>query len=118
MIDQLSSVSFAKAVAYFQTIIQLFQTLPTYTWLANAGITPSRDQTYTLSEILSALKQGSGGVSSRVPSSFSLSNLKCSRFIFIIVHTCRRLLARQAGRDQLVLQLEGIASRRGVCSHR
>jgi ribonuclease T2 len=61
MIDQLSSVSFAKAVAYFQTIIQLFQTLPTYTWLANAGITPSRDQTYTLSEILSALKQGSGG---------------------------------------------------------
>jgi len=51
----------SEAVAYFQTIIQLFQTLPTYTWLANAGITPSRDQTYTLSEILSALKQGSGG---------------------------------------------------------
>ncbi|KAH0828941.1 ribonuclease T2-like protein [Lanmaoa asiatica] len=51
----------SEAVAYFQTIVQLFQTLPTYTWLANAGITPSREHTYSLSEILSALEQGSGG---------------------------------------------------------
>jgi len=51
----------SEAVSYIQTIVQLFQTLPTYTWLANAGITPSYDQEYTLSEILSALEQGSGG---------------------------------------------------------
>ncbi|KAI9573314.1 ribonuclease T2 [Boletus coccyginus] len=51
----------SEAVAYFQTIVKLFQTLPTYTWLADAGITPSDHRTYTLSELLSALEQGSGG---------------------------------------------------------
>lgn len=35
----------------------------------------------------------------------------------IIVHARRRLLARQAGFDQLVLQPEGIADRRRVRSH-
>lgn len=50
-------------MAYCQTIVKLFQTLPTYTWLANAGITPSTSQTYALSDILSALQTGSGGVS-------------------------------------------------------
>lgn len=56
----LEIISFAKAVVYFQTIVQLFQTLPTYKWLADAGITPSHHKTYTESEILDALKQGSG----------------------------------------------------------
>ncbi|KAF8434336.1 base non-specific acid ribonuclease [Boletus edulis BED1] len=56
----------SEAVSYFQTIVQLFQTLPTYTWLANAGIEPSYHRTYTLSEILSALEQGSGGYTPQV----------------------------------------------------
>ncbi|KAF8414812.1 ribonuclease T2 [Boletus edulis BED1] len=51
----------AEAVAYCQTTVKLFQTLPTYTWLANAGITPSTSQTYTLSNIISALQTASGG---------------------------------------------------------
>ncbi|KAG8219554.1 hypothetical protein J3R82DRAFT_505 [Butyriboletus roseoflavus] len=51
----------AEAVAYCETIVRLFQTLPTYTWLADAGITPSTSQTYALSDILSALEAGSGG---------------------------------------------------------
>ncbi|KAF8560085.1 ribonuclease T2 [Imleria badia] len=55
------SVEGAEAVAYCQTIVNLFQTLPTYTWLVNAGITPSTSQTYALSDILSALQTGSGG---------------------------------------------------------
>jgi len=32
------------------------QTLPTFTFLANAGITPSTTQTFTLSQLTSALK--------------------------------------------------------------
>ncbi|KAH0838064.1 ribonuclease T2-like protein [Lanmaoa asiatica] len=51
----------AEAVAYCQTIVNLFKTLPTYTWLAGAGITPSTSQTYALPKILSALQTGSGG---------------------------------------------------------
>ncbi|KAH7925179.1 ribonuclease T2 [Leucogyrophana mollusca] len=51
----------AEAVAFFETVVKLFKTLPTYTWLANAGITPSSSKTYTLSELTAALKKGSGG---------------------------------------------------------
>jgi len=51
----------AEAVAYCETIVTLFQTLPTYTWLADAGFTPSTSQTYALSDIQSALETGSGG---------------------------------------------------------
>lgn len=51
-----------EAVLFFQTVVSLFQSLPTYTWLANEGITPSHDRTYTLSELLSALKRASGGI--------------------------------------------------------
>ncbi|KAF9454204.1 ribonuclease T2 [Macrolepiota fuliginosa MF-IS2] len=50
----------AEAVAFFQTVVKLFQTLPTYTWLANAGILPSTSATHTLSSLTSALKSGSG----------------------------------------------------------
>ena len=32
------------------------QTLPTYTWLANEGITPSTTETFTLAQLTSALK--------------------------------------------------------------
>ncbi|CAA7264797.1 unnamed protein product [Cyclocybe aegerita] len=55
------SVRGAEAVAFFQTVVKLFQTLPTYTWLANAGILPTNSQTFTLSQLTSALKSASGG---------------------------------------------------------
>ncbi|KAG1754930.1 ribonuclease T2 [Suillus paluster] len=62
-VDCLSSNSpvGAEAVAFFETVVNLFQTLPTYDWLADAGITPSSSETYTLSSLLSALEAASGG---------------------------------------------------------
>ncbi|KAI0081055.1 RNase Gf29 [Panus rudis PR-1116 ss-1] len=50
----------AEAVAFFNTVVKLFKSLPTYDWLAQAGITPSTSKTYTLSQITSALKSASG----------------------------------------------------------
>ncbi|KAF9245833.1 ribonuclease T2 [Melanogaster broomeanus] len=61
----------AEAVAFFETVVKLFQTLPTYTWLAAAGITPSTTQTHTLTSILTALKTGSGGYTPAVGCSSS-----------------------------------------------
>ncbi|KAM5536034.1 hypothetical protein V8D89_010292 [Ganoderma adspersum] len=54
------SATGAEAVAFFQTVVKLFKTLPTYEWLAAAGITPSSSKTYTLSALTSALKAASG----------------------------------------------------------
>lgn len=76
-----------KAVAYCQTIVKLFKTLPTYTWLANAGITPSTSQTYELSDILDALQTGSGGVSN-----ISVTNGACYGDYLDTVYSCCRLL--------------------------
>ena len=50
----------AEAVAFFEQVVALFQTLPTYSWLESQGITPSTTQTYTLSQLNSALKTASG----------------------------------------------------------
>ncbi|KAJ7706869.1 ribonuclease T2-like protein [Mycena rosella] len=50
----------AEAVAFFNTVVKLFQTLPTYTWLANQGITPSSSASHTLSSLNSALQTESG----------------------------------------------------------
>ncbi|KAJ6531079.1 ribonuclease T2-like protein [Mycena capillaripes] len=50
----------AEAVAFFNTVVGLFQTLPTYTWLANQGVTPSSSATYTLQSLTSALQSESG----------------------------------------------------------
>ncbi|EKM61623.1 uncharacterized protein PHACADRAFT_248331 [Phanerochaete carnosa HHB-10118-sp] len=50
----------AEAVAFFNTVVGLFQTLPTYDWLASAGITPSATKTYTLSEITNAIQSAHG----------------------------------------------------------
>lgn len=50
----------AEAVAFFQQVVALFQTLPTYQWLAQGGITPSTTKTYTLAQLNSALKTASG----------------------------------------------------------
>ncbi|KAL3423835.1 Ribonuclease T2 [Phlyctema vagabunda] len=45
---------------YFQKAVDLFKTLPSYTWLANAGIVPSSTATYTSAQIQAALKAGFG----------------------------------------------------------
>ncbi|KAF9018158.1 ribonuclease T2 [Hymenopellis radicata] len=50
----------AEAVAYFETAVKLFKTLPTYEWLANQGITPSSSVTYSLSTLTSALSRHLG----------------------------------------------------------
>ncbi|KAK3836674.1 MAG: RNase Irp1 base non-specific acid ribonuclease [Linnemannia elongata] len=49
-----------EAVTYFQSVVKLFQTLPTYTFLANEGITPDSTKTYSLSSLTSALQSQSG----------------------------------------------------------
>jgi len=49
-----------EAVAYFQTVVELFKTLPTYDWLARGGIVPSDSTTYTLSQLISTLKSATG----------------------------------------------------------
>ncbi|KAL0947455.1 hypothetical protein HGRIS_013562 [Hohenbuehelia grisea] len=51
----------ADAVVYFQTTVKLFQGLPTHKWLADGGIKPSDNATYTRDEIVGALKKSSGG---------------------------------------------------------
>ncbi|KAH9905840.1 ribonuclease T2-like protein [Xylariomycetidae sp. FL2044] len=48
---------------YFNTTVALFKSLPTYTWLADAGITPSASETYALSDIQAALSRNHGGES-------------------------------------------------------
>lgn len=50
----------AEAVIFFRRVIELFQQLPTYEWLAQEGITPSNSKTYTISQLLDALKSASG----------------------------------------------------------
>nr|BAC02942.1 ribonuclease [Pholiota nameko] len=54
------SVKGAEAVAFFQTVVKLFQTLPTFTFLSNEGITPSTTKTFTLSQLTTALKAQTG----------------------------------------------------------
>ncbi|KAJ7161258.1 ribonuclease [Mycena crocata] len=50
----------AEAVVYFNTVVRLFKALPTYQWLAAAGITPSASTTHTLASLVTALKAGFG----------------------------------------------------------
>ena len=50
----------AEAVAYFQRIVELFQRLPTYDWLASAGITPTTRRTYDLDDVIAAIRDASG----------------------------------------------------------
>ncbi|RDW94633.1 ribonuclease T2 [Coleophoma crateriformis] len=45
---------------FFQKTVDLFKTLPSYTWLSDAGIVPSSTATYTSAAILAALKAGFG----------------------------------------------------------
>ncbi|EMD00455.1 hypothetical protein BAUCODRAFT_62004, partial [Baudoinia panamericana UAMH 10762] len=46
---------------FFNRTVGLYQTLPTYDWLAAAGITPSCTTTYTSAQISSALAANFGG---------------------------------------------------------
>ncbi|KAH9897871.1 ribonuclease T2 [Cubamyces lactineus] len=50
----------AEAVAFFQTVVKLFKTLPTYDFLSQAGITPSTSKTYSLSTLTDALRDATG----------------------------------------------------------
>jgi ribonuclease T2 len=49
----------AEAVAFFQTVVALFKNLPTYQWLADAGITPG-SSTHTLASMVNALQSNFG----------------------------------------------------------
>jgi ribonuclease T2 len=49
-----------EVVDYFTTTVNLFKTLPSYTWLSNAGIVPSTSATYTSAAIMAALKTPRG----------------------------------------------------------
>ncbi|KAK0465544.1 ribonuclease T2 [Desarmillaria tabescens] len=61
-LDCFSSITKGQeAVAYFQSAVALFKSLPTYEWLANQGITPSSSTTYSLSKVIAALTEESGG---------------------------------------------------------
>ncbi|KAF4973856.1 hypothetical protein FZEAL_9174 [Fusarium zealandicum] len=50
----------AEVADYVKTTVSLFKTLPTYKWLADAGIKPSTSQTYTASKIQNALEAQHG----------------------------------------------------------
>ena len=45
-----------EAVDFFNTVVALFKTLPTFTFLSNQGINPSTTQTFTLTQLTNALK--------------------------------------------------------------
>lgn len=51
-----------EVVDYFQKAVDLFKGLPSYKWLADAGITPSSSKTYTFSQIQAALAVNRPGV--------------------------------------------------------
>ncbi|KAK4050739.1 Ribonuclease T2 precursor (RNase T2) [Microbotryomycetes sp. JL221] len=46
-----SYVQNEEVVDYFERAVSLFKTLPTYSWLADAGITPSTTKTYSLGQL-------------------------------------------------------------------
>ncbi|UKZ73556.1 hypothetical protein TrVFT333_001203 [Trichoderma virens FT-333] len=49
-----------EAADFFSRTVSLFKTLPTYQWLADAGITPDGSKSYALEDIQSALSQQHG----------------------------------------------------------
>ena len=49
-----------EVLDFFNKVVALFKTLPTYTWLSNAGIVPSATATYTSAAILAALEAPRG----------------------------------------------------------
>ncbi|KAI9666658.1 MAG: ribonuclease T2-like [Bathelium mastoideum] len=49
-----------EVVTYFEKTVELFKTLPSYTWLSDAGITPSHSKVYDLTAVQNALQKGFG----------------------------------------------------------
>jgi ribonuclease T2 len=49
-----------EVVDFFKKTVELFKTLPSYQWLAEAGITPSSSKTYAADDIQAALKAKHG----------------------------------------------------------
>lgn len=49
-----------EATAFFARTVALFKTLPTYAWLADAGIRPSSSETYALADVQAALQKRHG----------------------------------------------------------
>ena len=49
-------------IEFYETAITYYRRLPTYDWLAEAGITPSNSTTYTLSDMQNALSSKWGAV--------------------------------------------------------
>lgn len=49
-----------NAIAYFQKTVEVWEKLPTYLFLENAGITPSAEKPYSLSAIEAALEKAHG----------------------------------------------------------
>lgn len=49
-----------EVVDFASKVVELFKSLPTYTWLSAAGITPSSTKTYTLAAIQAALTKNHG----------------------------------------------------------
>lgn len=52
---------FENAVAFFQKVIEVWTNLPTYSFLSQAGITPTADSQYALSDVQAALAAGHDG---------------------------------------------------------
>lgn len=48
------------AYDFYRKVVEVWQSRPTYDWLSDAGIVPSQDQTYALSDIEDALSQQHG----------------------------------------------------------
>ncbi|KAF2798235.1 ribonuclease M [Melanomma pulvis-pyrius CBS 109.77] len=63
-----------EVVDYFQKAVDLFKALPSYTWLAAAGITPSTTKTYTTAAIQAAITAKRPGVSVTLGCSSSALN--------------------------------------------
>ena len=49
-----------EVVDYFRSAVAVYQQLPTYDWLKEAGIVPSNTQTYTRDQIMTVLRQKHG----------------------------------------------------------
>ncbi|PHH59500.1 hypothetical protein CDD81_3140 [Ophiocordyceps australis] len=49
-----------EAVAFFSRTMSLFASLPTYTWLYDAGVMPLSDESYSRARMLAALKEKHG----------------------------------------------------------
>lgn len=55
-------VQHQDVVDFFETAIAWYRTVPTYKWLADAGIVPSNCTTYSLSDIQATLTAAFGAV--------------------------------------------------------